>query len=83
LTPRLLLSGSLGPVLLRFPIRLTFSIFALLSERLGPFWRFFSNIYPTFVSLSSSLLVSCFLLSGRAVANRTGRPVSQVQVKAD
>jgi hypothetical protein len=50
-------------------------VFLLLSTSDWVFLALFFNIYPTFLSLPSSLLVSCFLLSRMAVANRTGRLV--------
>lgn len=77
-------SGFLGPVFsLRFPTQLTLpgSCFCFLLA-IGSFLAFFLQHIPNFSFLFLLFLFPAFLLSGIAVANRTGGMVFQVQVLA-
>lgn len=76
-------SGFLGPVFsLRFPTQLTLpgSCFCFLLA-IGSFLAFFLQHIPNFSFLFLLFLFPAFLLSGIAVANRTGGMVFQVQVQ--
>ena len=77
-------SGFLGPVFsLRFPTQLTLpgSCFCFLLA-IGSFLAFFLQHIPNFSFLFLLFLFPAFLLSGIAVANRTGGMVFQVQALA-